>query len=100
MENKDFTIDTNKKFYPSADEWMWNYCTFLGQFTDSDGDNYDLGILLKDSNSLAMIGDYSLAVVYGDTPGDYISGCYFEESEKREFVIETLRRAKMLNLIK
>lgn len=27
-------------FYPSAVEWMWSYCTYLGPFTDSKGCNY------------------------------------------------------------
>jgi len=54
-------------FYPSAREWMWDYCVYLGPYT-VDGKNYDLGIFLKKD------GEASAAIVYGDTPGNYISG--------------------------
>lgn len=94
----DFIIDFSKKHFPSADEWMWDYCTFLGQFTDSSGDNYDLGIVLGSSDRI-IIGEFSLAVVYGNDPGNYISGGNFKSTDHREFVIETLKRARKLNLI-
>ena len=33
------------KFYPKADYWLWNYCIFLGKYTDPiSNKNYDLGI--------------------------------------------------------
>ena len=54
--------------YPSAIEWMWNTCTPLGKFTNSEGQHFDLGI--------ACIGQlqYSAAIVYDNEPGDYYSG--------------------------
>jgi hypothetical protein len=78
-------------FYPSAKEWMWDYCIYLGPFTDSKGNNYDLGIYLG-SDSYP-----SAAIVYGNEPGNYLSG--FNINSKRECYIETWRRAKELNLI-
>jgi len=94
-----FTINIDDKFYPEANDWMWDYCTFLGKFISSDGSKYDLGIVLK---SKAMIlEEYSLAIVYGSSDCNYISGfVYDEDKETRDFIIETLRRARLLNLIK
>jgi hypothetical protein len=82
-------------YYPSAREWMWNYCIYLGPFTDSKGANYDLGCLLNNDNSI------SNATVYGNNLGDYNSGCihptmYFSN----EVSNEVLRRVKQLNLLK
>jgi hypothetical protein len=59
--------DPNDKFYPKADNWMWNYCVFLGKFSDN-GENFDLGIYVDKD------GDISDATVYSNTPGDYSSG--------------------------
>ena len=84
MEN--FIIDLNDKFYPEADEWMWNYCIFLGKFTDSSGSNWDLGILL-DGDSI-IINDWSAAIVYDNNPGAYISGGYHNmENEKKRIYV-------------
>lgn len=97
----DFNINPNDKFYPEANEWMWDYCTFLGKFTDSKGENFDLGILLDRDDNKFILGDWSAAIVYGNTPGNYISGGNYDtEREPREFMKEMIRRAKILNLIK
>ena len=98
MNDENFVIDLNKKYYPSANNWMWNYCTFLGQYTDVNGDNYDLGVLLKTESNL-VISEFSFAIVYGNKPGNYISGPYHNSEEKRDFIKETIRRVKILNLI-
>ena len=62
---------TNKNLiqlhYPKAINWMWDYCTYLGPFTDSNGDNYDLGFV-KSTTGL------SAAIVHGNNPGNYFSG--------------------------
>lgn len=63
--------DLTDLFYPQAKDWMWDYCLNLGKFTDSKGVNYDLGVHF---NGREDIGNFSLAVVYSDKPGDYISG--------------------------
>jgi hypothetical protein len=84
-------------FYPSAKEWMWSYCIYLGPFTDSLGYNYDLGIYID----FDSVFEYSDATVYGDEPGEYMSGplnnpIYITSESKKE----VLRRATELNLIK
>jgi hypothetical protein len=104
MKNN-FIINPDDKFFPSADEWMWNYCTFLGKFTNSGGEKFDLGILLEGD----IKGQWCAACVYGNTPGNYISGARFmylnKDGEMRdgleefEHIIEMVRRARLLNLI-
>ncbi len=79
-------------FYPSAKEWMWSYCIYLGPFTDSEGENYDLGIYLDNYKGK------SAAIVYGDKPGNYLSGDNINRD--MECYQEMWRRAKELNLIK
>ena len=65
--------DLSDLHYPSAKEWMWDYCLFLGKFTDSKGRNYDLGIHFNgEDRDLDYI--YSDATVYEDNPGSYSSG--------------------------
>lgn len=81
-------------YYPSAREWMWNYCIYLGPYTDSDGDNYDLGIYIDEK-------EYCNASVWGNEPGDYSSGMIYPRIDfDNEISQEVLRRAKELNLIK
>ena len=83
-------------FYPSAKEWMWHYCVYLGPFTDSEGDNYDLGIFMGHGADRGC----SAAIVYGDTPGNYLSGSFDVFGKDSECYQETLRRAKEIGLIK
>jgi hypothetical protein len=78
-------------YFPSALEWMWTYCIYLGGFTDSDGENYDLGVFVDER------GDVSSAIVYGNIPGDYMSGELIRNGKdrimfKNEMTIETLKR--------
>jgi hypothetical protein len=83
-------------YYPSAKEWMWSYCIYLGPFTSEDGRNYDLGIFLGD----AILGP-SAAIVYGDIDGNYISGPLKNViGDRPDYYRETVKRAKALNLIK
>jgi hypothetical protein len=104
MNNEiNFNIAFHDKFYPEANKWMWNYCTFLGKFTDSENNNYDLGIVFKDSGVL-IIGEWCSAIVYDNVHGSYISsGDELDKiedyTETRECIIEMKRRAKLLNLI-
>lgn len=81
-------------FYPSAIDWMWDYCIYLGPFIASDGSKFDLGIH-KDA----------AAIVHGNEPGDYYSGelHLFSLSGTRpkdEAYEETRKRARMLGLYK
>jgi hypothetical protein len=84
-------------YYPSAREWMWNYCMYLGPYTDSKGNNFDLGVHFKDGKVS------SFAIVSGNNPGDYLSGDWRDwrdrGSYRRECYTETARRVKELNLI-
>lgn len=86
-------------FYPSAIEWMWNYCIYLGPFVSSDGTKYDLGIHLNKHGRCP-----SAAIVYGDTPGNYKSGELnefgFSGGANQEAYEETRKRAAFLNLYK
>lgn len=63
--------DLSNLHYPSAKEWMWDYCLYLGSFTDSKGKNYDLGVH-KNSNSCHC--EFSNATVWDNNPGNYNSG--------------------------
>jgi len=75
------------KFYPEANECMWNECIFLGKFTDEDGDNYDLGIYIRDGRST------SAAIVYGPNAEDYLSGPLVVFAAADDRYAETMRRA-------
>ena len=81
--------------YPSAREWMWDYCVYLGSYTDSEGENFDLGIFIDD-----RLKNISSAIVYGSEPGEYFSGELGTKNEKREIYLETYKRAKLLGLMK
>lgn len=92
--NQSFSINPDDKFYPG--HRVWGYSTFLGKFTDSDGNNYDLGIFLDESGTCD-------ATVHGGDPWEYSSGeinVYTNTLTTREFKKEVYRRAKILNLVK
>ena len=57
-----------KYIYPEAESWMWDYCVYLGPFKSSDGKLYDLGVYADPQGRL------SAAIVFGNEPGDYMSG--------------------------
>jgi len=86
-------------YYPEAREWMWDYCIYLGPFTDSEGRNYDLGVHIykKDENSNPQL---SAAIVDDNRPGSYCSGSLHRLQEECEHYIETRRRAIELGLFK
>ena len=64
--------DLSDLHYNSAKEWMWDYCLFLGKFTDSKGRNYDLGVHYNREKFLSHT--FSNATVYDNYPGSYSSG--------------------------
>jgi hypothetical protein len=86
-------------FYPSAREWMWDYCIYLGAFTTSNGHEYDLGIRIGSESK-----GVSAAIVYGDTIGNYISGDLdhfgHDGGISQEYYDETRKRASALGLYK
>lgn len=85
-----------KLFYPSAENWMWNYCTYLGPFIDSTGSKYDLGVF-HSGQKLVLA-----AIVFGDTDGQYMSGDLdtfgLVGSATHEVYEETRKRAGYLGL--
>jgi hypothetical protein len=85
--------------YPSATEWMWNYCVYLGPYRDSNGEDYDLGVYIDPLNPKNI----SAAIVYGDNPGDYYSGplemiVRMTDEKTHEVYVETRKRAAILGL--
>lgn len=58
-----------KKHFPNADNWMWDYCKYLGSI-EYQGYKFDLGIWIPKGK----IERPSYAIVYGNDAGDYISG--------------------------
>lgn len=87
-------MNPSSLFYPSAIHWMWNYCIHLGPFTDSNGNNYDLGIYIDPASAIGP----SAAIVYGNNPGNYLSGTVHFRSQQ-ECYVEMWKRVKYLNLI-
>ena len=81
-------------YYPSAREWMWNYCIYLGPFTDSQGNNYDLGIYMDSDEFIGV----SAAIVYGNENGEYLSGT-LSWGNQAEAYCETLKRARSLCIL-
>ncbi len=88
------TLSNVPLHYPSARDWMWNYCIYLGPFTDTKGYHYDLGIHIDD------LGEISAAIVCGHDPGDYFSGDLINrQGVTRECYDETLKRAMAIRII-
>ena len=82
-------------YWPEARNWMWDYCIYLGPYTDDRGANFDLGVYFD------INGEMSGAIVDGNEPGSYTSPDLSGRFEiTRPAYIETVRRAKELNLIK
>jgi hypothetical protein len=90
-------LEKNKgdKFYPG--HHMWTYCTFLGKYTASNGENYDLGIY--ENSGFTKHLAYSNATVYGKEDYEYLSGSFFLVTNKpdwigNELAREVVKRAK------
>ena len=81
-------------YYKGPVTYVWSYAIYLGPFTNSQGKNYDLGIVLDDvEGKLACI-------VYGNESSNYKSGELTPEmADKNEAYAETRRRAISLQLI-
>jgi hypothetical protein len=88
-------------FFPSATEWMWNYCIYLGSFIGMNGGKYDLGIYIDNRDEDIEV---SAAIVFGNTPGDYYSGdlnrfgLRGDPDEHDQIYEETRKRAENLGL--
>jgi len=91
-------LEYQQKHYPEAHVWMLNHCVFLGSFTH-DHQHYDLGLYLQ-KETAGFVRDYiSYAIVYGDNPGDYISGDVYLDSYDA-VKVETVRRGLLMGYIK
>jgi len=88
------SLKYQQKHFPAADRWMWNYCEFLGSFTHDDK-HYDLGLYLD----AEYCGHISYAIVYGNIPGEYISGPITLQC-KDAVQAETVRRGLLMGFIK
>jgi len=86
-------------YYPSARDWMWDYCMYLGPYVDSNGEKYDLGVFVNTGFDDTDEPHYSAAIVYGNEPGEYISGELEPQRFTGEHYTETIRRCKELNLL-
>lgn len=88
------STDPNDYHYPSALEWMWNYCVSLGKYTCPRGHNYDLGIWIDQRGCL------SDATVYGNEPGNYSSGdLSYRVNTDNPVTQEVMRRARELGFV-
>lgn len=63
---------TQNKFFPQADDWMWDYCRYLGSIRSTDNRSYDLGVWISPSKT-----EISFALVDGPNGGDYHSGSIY-----------------------
>jgi len=83
-----------QKNYPAANNWMWTYCEWLGSFTH-EGKHFDLGLYLANGHSPQISYD----IVYGNVPGEYISG-QITLTSNEAVQAETVRRGLLMGLIK
>ena len=74
----------NDFYFPDAKEWMWNYCIPLGKF-EVNASKFDLGVYINPS------GEVSHAIVYGNEPGEYLSG-EIQLFVERDVCKENIRR--------
>ena len=80
------------KNFPAANVWMWTYCEWLGSFKDENGDLYDLGLYIGEKQ-------ISYAIVYGNIPGDYISGQIYL-TEEDDVLQECVNRGLAMGFFK
>ncbi len=70
------------KYYPAANRWMWNYCTYLGS-VEYNGNQYDLGVWICPD------GHPSAAIVCSNQEGNYMSGSLANMELLNELYTET-----------
>lgn len=75
-----------EKFFPEADEWMWNYCTYLGSGIYNGKEKLDLGVHVSSEK-----GNVSFAIVYGPEGGQYASGPIYFDSRFQSNWIRTFK---------
>lgn len=82
---------TQNKHYPQADNWMWNYCYYLGSIRDKDGRPYDLGIWTSADKK-----QISFAVVDGPVGGDYHSGSIYVDGIIQPHIFKWLNNPNLI----
>lgn len=82
---------TQTKHYPQADNWMWNYCQYLGSVLDVDGRPYDLGVWTS-SDKIQI----SFAIVDGPIGGDYHSGSIYVDGVIQSHIFSWLKNSKLI----
>lgn len=101
FSHETFTIDHADKFYPEHNSYIWTYCIFLGKFTDSNGENYDLGVCVQKGKTSVCFLD---ATTYGPEGYQYSSGVFSKsmldvyKEKELEWYVEAYRRANILNI--
>jgi len=80
-------------WWPTAREWMWSYCIYLGGYVGENGHKYDLGIYMGGKRGNSM------AIVTGPNDGDYLSGPCEEYEGMSAVNAETVKRARALGLL-
>ena len=45
----------NKYIYPEAENWMWNYCIYLGPYESVGARKYDLGVYVDPQGLLSSM---------------------------------------------
>lgn len=83
---------TQNKHFPTADNWMWNYCRYLGSIRDVNGRPYDLGIWIS-SDKLQI----SFAIVDGPEGGDYHSGNIYVDGVIQSHVFNWLSNSNLIH---
>ncbi len=102
-----YSLDNAPLAWPEAKKWMWNYCIYLGPFTNFRGEKFDLGIYLSPHGSNEPNSKASAAIVYGPNDGDYMSGPLYTTTPSgrmKGFTSDvyqaTYHRAKALRLMR
>lgn len=79
-----------KKFHPAANDWMWDYCMYLGSCVYNEVEQLDLGVHISSESK----GCVSFAIVYGEEDGQYASGPIYIDSKFNVTVLNTLKHPK------
>jgi hypothetical protein len=85
-------LDDSLFYYPDGRLSTWTYCLPLGKYTHPvTKKKYDLGVYVAGDNV-----EVSAAIVYGNEPGEYLSGDLYTfssgNSDEHSPYLETLRR--------
>ena len=77
-----------KKFFPEANNWMWDYCKYLGSSVYNGNEKLDLGVHIPSADK----GCVSFAIVYGPEGGQYASGPIYMDGKFQPNWLRIFRR--------